>query len=117
MEAAMGNYWRTAFFILLAVSVGGGTFLIYGLIDQSISLNYITEGYADCEAHRDFLSGLLEKRISKEEIIHADIKVEHGANGYSYKISDKEIYFQYDPHGKYVGSSLGGSTTPKFKPN
>jgi len=65
------NRWKTAFWILFTISIVTIGFLIYGILDQGVSLTYMKEGYSDTEIDLQSLVNILNKtNFSKDSILH-----------------------------------------------
>lgn len=62
------NRWKLAFFMLLGLftmTLAGG---LYVVVDGGVTVTHMREGYADCEAHRDWLDAMLRGQVSREEM-------------------------------------------------
>lgn len=69
------NYWKIAFFALLIVSMTIILFLMYGMLDQGITLTYQREGYSDTKDDLDLLVGVFnELKIQREEVAPVVLK-------------------------------------------
>ncbi|HEX4456486.1 MAG TPA: hypothetical protein VIA18_00870 [Polyangia bacterium] len=93
----MPNKWKVAFFVLLGcwiVTLVAGAYLV---VDRAVAVSYMQDGYADCEAHRDFLHALVKGRLTRADIASAP----DGKTG---------VQIKYDKEGKYVSSRLGASS-------
>ena len=112
----MTNRWKIAFFILLIISVTSIGLLGYTVIDQAVTINYASEGRADVEAHRDILDALIIGKLNLKDIRAANPKANHQANGYSHEVTYKDVRFQFDKQGRYIGSEYGASVTPRYDP-
>ncbi|XXF78499.1 hypothetical protein P2318_01705 [Myxococcaceae bacterium GXIMD 01537] len=108
------NGWKVAFFVALVGWVGTVGVLGYATVDQAVSLTYMREGYADCEAHRDLFDSLAKGRLTKNQLESAAPKAQREVNGDKQPVKASDVEFQYDAQGRYTASQLGASTTPGY---
>lgn len=108
------NRWKVAFFVALVGWVGTFGVLGYAVIDQALTVTYMKEGYADCEAHRDLFDAMAKGRLTKSLIQSASLKVERELDGDKLVVKASDVDFQYDAKGLYTGSQYGASTTPGY---
>jgi hypothetical protein len=104
------NRWKAAFFVALAVwlvTLAGGVYLV---VDSAVTTGYLSEGYADCEVHRDFLHALAKGSVDGGKV-HAVPPITRSANGFTRAVDGREITVQYDRAGRYASSTFGASTT------
>ncbi|MFY2556307.1 hypothetical protein ACN469_01580 [Corallococcus terminator] len=106
------NGWKVAFFVMLMA--WGLTLLVgaYGVLNVGTSQTYMGEGYADCEAHRDWLDTLLRGQVTREQVRDARPKVVRTLDEHSTPLKPGDVDVRYDGKGRYVGSQFGASTTP-----
>jgi len=97
------NYWKSAFWIACVLWLGTVSLHLYSTVDQGVSLTYLREGYADCEAHRDFLSEQAKGHLTRSQ-------VEAGSR-------EPGVEVQYADDDTYRASSYGASMTPDFRPD
>ncbi len=106
------NKWKFAFFALLggwALTLGVGAFLV---IDRAVTIGYMKDGYADCEAHRDFLHLLLKGRVSRADVAASARNVKWKSDGWQEQIVTKDmVQMEYGKDGLYLRSTFGASTT------
>ncbi len=106
------NRWKVAFFVLLGcwvVTLVVGAFLI---IDRAVSIGYMKDGYADCEAHRDFLHQLLKGRVSRTDVAASARSVKWKSDGWQEQTLTKDmVQMEYGKDGMYLRSTFGASTT------
>ena len=108
------NRWKVAFFVALVGWVGTFGVLGYTVIDQAVTVTYMKEGYADCEAHRDLFDAMAKGRLTKSLLQSAAPRVERELDGDKRLVQASDVEVQYDAQGRYVGSQLGSSTTPGY---
>ncbi|MCP3163250.1 hypothetical protein [Myxococcus qinghaiensis] len=110
------NGWKVAFFVMLPV--WGLTLLVgaYAVVNVGTSQTHMSEGYADCEAHRDWLDTLARGHVTREHVRDARPKVVRTVDEHSVTLKPGDIDVRYDDKGRYVGSQLGASTTPLHTP-
>ncbi|HNN93186.1 hypothetical protein [Haliangium sp. UPWRP_2] len=105
------NKWKIASFALLGgwlLTLAGGAYLV---IDHAVTIGYMKDGYADCEAHRDFLHTLIKGRLSRADIAAAAGSVKWRSDGWQEQTVTKDmVHIQYDQDGRYLSSTFGAST-------
>lgn len=109
----MKEYWKTAFFILLATSIIGGAGMGWKLERQSTAYDLMTEKYEDCKYHRDYLSDLL--KLTPVDLRRFKIERRQDQYDFTHGTRRDNIVIQYDSQGHYLASSLGTSQTSMFK--
>jgi len=115
------NYWKIAFFIVLFANLILDTILFviffgsgYAIIDMSVSLTHLNEGFADCEAHRDLLHELAREQLREPTGAPPTLTVTRNVDGYTQVLEYGDFTARYDADGRYLGSQYGGSVSPGF---
>lgn len=86
----------------------------YHIVDEAVSSAHRRDATLDCERHRDSLSLLLSRFMSRDEYdsVVAEERDAARARGVSGDYPDiAEPFFRFHESGAYCGSSLGSSTT------
>lgn len=68
------NYWKTAFWLCLALFMGSLLLASYTIIDQGVMQTYMQEGYYDTEADLETLIDLINKTSLSKSEIRAELK-------------------------------------------
>jgi hypothetical protein len=64
------NKWRFAFFVTLAVALPAIGFLVYAVIDQAVTLTYMSDGYGRTEKDLKTLAQAFPRdRYKKRDIV------------------------------------------------
>jgi hypothetical protein len=110
MEKLPANKWKWAFGALLTVTLGLGLWLTYRLLDQGVTITYMSEGYTQTEKSLDLLLDILPKLsvgLQKKDLIflirQQDPKsfvVDKAA-----EVSVDQLIFRFDERGRLVGAS------------
>lgn len=105
------NKWKLAFFVLLCgwlLTLFGGAYLV---VDRAVTIGYMKDGYADCEAHRDFLHALIKGRLSRADIAASARSVKWKSDGWQEQtVTPDMVHMKYDKDGRYLSSTFGAST-------
>ncbi|WP_164011527.1 hypothetical protein [Pyxidicoccus trucidator] len=110
------NRWKVAFFGVLGLWALTLVVGAYATVDSAVSSTYVGEGYADCEAHRDWLDAMLREQVTRTEVKAARPKVTRTVADHSYELEPGDVSVHYDASGRYTSSQLGASTTPGYTP-
>ena len=97
------NHWKPAFFCAFLLWIGTVVMFLYSILDQGVTHTYMQEGYADCEAHRDFLSAEAAHRLTKSQI-----------ESTPRDRSEPRVEVRYAEDDTYRASRFGASQTPYF---
>jgi len=62
--------WKWAFFISIAVFVIVTAFMAYGLLDQGITITYMSNGYERTEKDLNRLAEIFPKNYNKKDILY-----------------------------------------------
>jgi hypothetical protein len=108
------NRWKVAFFVMVPLWLGTVAVFLYSLVDGGVTQTYMSEGYADCEAHRDFLHAQARGRLTRDAMRSTPVKVTWSANDYTRDVEADEFELKFDKQGRYVGSRFGASQTKGF---
>ena len=103
-QAKARNYWKYAFFLTLVLWIGTTATLLFSLLDQGITITHMRSGYADCEAHRDFLSAQATGRLTRDAM-----------QSRRRDMDGAEVEIQYADDDTYRASYFGASETPDFE--
>jgi len=100
------------FFTVWLMTLG---ILLYLLLDSSVTNSYLLEGYADCRAHRDYLSAQAMGRLNRKVMEERIPDVLWAAGDGTRQVSPGEFEIRYDEQGRYAASRFGASLTPGFE--
>lgn len=84
----------------LIASLTANVALGWAVVDQAVSLDGRDVYAKDCDTHRDGLD-----RVLRATAWRADVK----------RAGARDVSFQFDEHGRYVGSHYGASMTKRFR--
>ncbi len=101
------NRWKVAFFVSMLAWAGIAGTLAYALLDSGVTVAYMSDGYRDCELHRDLLDALLVGRVDRRGLVGADERL-RGRMGAP---SARDAEWLFDSAGRYAASRLGASQT------
>lgn len=75
--------WRRAFLILLAVVVALSAVGAYVIVDQAVTIAYMSDGYRDTEEDLRLLAAAARGRVSRQDIVSAarTLAVDDGSAG------------------------------------
>jgi hypothetical protein len=110
------NRWKLAFFAVLGLWVLTLVVGAYSAVDGAVTATYQREGYADCEAHRDWLDAMLRGQVTRAEVKAARPKVTRTVEDHSAVLEPGDVSVHYDANGRYLSSQLGASSTPGYEP-
>ena len=94
--------WKWAFFISITVCLAVIVFMAYGLLDQGITITYMSDGYERTEKDLDHLAGIFPKNYDKKDILYLLRK----NNPDAFIVEDKctvqlnGLRFEFDQNGK-----------------
>lgn len=108
------NRWKLAFFAVLGLWVLTLLVGAYSAVDAGVSATYMREGYADCEAHRDWLDAMLRGQVSRAEVKSARPKVTRTVDDQAHELKPGDVRVRYDANSRYVSSQFGASTPPGY---
>ena len=80
------NKWKIRFYILLLLLVCSVSYGYYTIVDQSTSISYMKDGYADTEKDLNMLVQILNEK----DFSYSSIKESVSANGYFIKGDENE---------------------------
>lgn len=95
-----GNLSLVLLVLGLVVSLILNVTLALKLVDQAVTLDGRTIYATDCEKHRDKLDLVLRATAHRSDVE---------------RIGGKDVSFQFDTKGSYLGSWYGSSTTEGFR--
>jgi len=65
------NKWKWAFFISTALLISAVAFLLYAVMDQGVTITYMSQGYGDTEKDLERLAKVFPKDVySKKDIVY-----------------------------------------------
>jgi hypothetical protein len=70
------NKWKTAFWSLFVVTTGAALLGCYVILDQSVSLTYMREGYEDTEADLRIYTRMIETKKPHYRLIKTQLEKE-----------------------------------------
>lgn len=88
----MKNKWKTAFWVQFILFFLVTLVLLYAVIDQSVTLTYMQEGYQDTESDLQQISSSIKGRLNRDDFKDI-IKQSPGYNGEDLELNTVKISF------------------------
>lgn len=107
--------WRIAFFSLLAGALLGIGVLLYGIVDQGITITYMSEGYAQTKQDLSVLAAAFPRDgYNKKDIV--TILREQNPDAFIVEtectVELNGLRFEFDDQGSLVGINTGEKFSP-----
>jgi hypothetical protein len=113
LQIARRRRWRAAFLLLLFAVVLGGLEARRRLRELEATLTGLRESHADCEAHRDLLHEVARSSAEASDFEALPPVARIDGAGTTHRVGAAQLRVEYDGRGRYLGSTLGASSTPR----
>jgi hypothetical protein len=110
--------WRTAFFATALVAVLAVAFLGYSVVDQAVTLDYMSDGYSRTEKDLKTLGDAFPRdRYSKKDIVAVLRKID--PQGFIVEtnctVQLNGLRFQFDSKGRLVGVNTKAESSADYE--
>jgi hypothetical protein len=112
------NKWRIAFFATLAVALPAIGVLVYSVLDQAVTITYMSEGYERTEKDLTMLAQAFPRnRYNKKDIVVVLRRIDPQG----FVVEDKctvqlnGLRFEFDAAGDLVGINTKAESSPEYE--
>ena len=110
--------WKFVFFLLAGISIIVVLFLGYAVLDQSVTITYMSQGYEDTEEDLNRLATLFPKEpYSKKDIVYILRKTYPEAliieDDCTVKL--RGLRFEFNKEGKLISINTKAESSPEYE--
>lgn len=110
--------WRIAFFVTLIIAVAVIAVLAYSVVDQAISITYMSDGYSRTEKDLKTLGDAFPRdKYTKKDIVVVLRKLEPQGFIVETKcaVQLNGLRFEFDPKGRLIDVNTKAESSPEYE--
>lgn len=112
------NKWRIAFFVTLAVALPAIGLLVYSVIDQAVTITYMSDGYERTEKDLKMLAQVFPRdRYKKKDIVVVLRRIDPLGFIVETKcaVQLNGLRFEFNAIGELVGINTKAESSPEYE--
>ncbi|WP_146083321.1 hypothetical protein [Methylobacter tundripaludum] len=112
------NKWKWAFFISTALLISAVAFLLYAVMDQGVTITYMSQGYGDTEKDLERLAKVFPKDVySKKDIVYLLRREYPEAFIVERKctVQLRRLRFEFSETGKLIDINTKAESSPEYE--
>ncbi|MET0123393.1 MAG: hypothetical protein ABW124_20335 [Candidatus Thiodiazotropha sp. 6PLUC9] len=112
------NKWKWAFLTSVALSFVAIVFLLYAVIDQGVTITYMSQGYSDSEKDLQRLAAVFPKEAySKKDLVYLLRRENPDAIIVDSKcaVQLRGLRFEFSENGKLININTKAESSPEYE--